>query len=163
MVIHHSLLGPLSSSQVPIEERIRTLSLAVCALGVRALLYLRAVLVPLVLAIALSYLLTPVVDLLSKRPLRCAGVTLCAAEPARGWTRCCRDLFCRLKLPRIVAVFVALGVAFAVLGVLGFIVADSVRTFASKADSYRSASKSCSAGRSASWRRRRPTCASASG
>ena len=138
MVIHHSLLGPLSSSQVPIEERIRTLSLAVCALGVvgAALLYLRAVLVPLVLAIALSYLLTPVVDLLSKRPLRCAGVTLCAAEPARGWTRCCRDLFCRLKLPRIVAVFVALGVAFAVLGVLGFIVADSVRTFASKADSY---------------------------
>ena len=103
MVIHHSLLGPLSSSQVPIEERIRTLSLAVCALGVvgAALLYLRAVLVPLVLAIALSYLLTPVVDLLSKRPLRCAGVTLCAAEPARGWTRCCRDLFCCSKRRRL--------------------------------------------------------------
>ena len=128
----------LSSSQVPIEERIRTLSLAVCALGVvgAALLYLRAVLVPLVLAIALSYLLTPVVDLLSKRPLRCAGVTLCAAEPARGWTRCCRDLFCRLKLPRIVAVFVALGVAFAVLGVLGFIVADSIHVFARRAPVY---------------------------
>ena len=76
---------------------------------------------------------------------------------------CCRDLFCRLKLPRIVAVFVALGVAFAVLGVLGFIVADSVRTFASKADSYSQRVEELLGWAIGFMEEARPTCASASG
>ena len=74
----NGLFGSLTPEEHRIEERIRTLALSVVALGVvgAALYFLRAVLVPLVLALALKYLLQPLIDILSVRPLRCCGLTL---------------------------------------------------------------------------------------
>jgi len=135
------LLGPSNRQQEAIEERIRTLSQFTCALGIlaAALYFLRSVLIPFVLSLALKHLLQPVIDMLTVRPLSCLGFTLCKRKigPFRHeWMRPFVEAFCQLKLPYWLAVCVALLIAFTVLGGLGFIVADSVHVFSERADSY---------------------------
>ena len=140
---HPSFFGDLSPEQVRIEERIRTLCLCVCALGVigYALYSLRPVLIPLVLALAMKYLLQPLIETMTVRPLKCCGYAYCVdsstkAPRASSWKRPLWDLFCMLKLPHWAAVLIALAVAFTMLGVLGLVVADSVRVFTARADVY---------------------------
>lgn len=140
-VSHPSFFGPLSHAERHIEERLRTLSMCVCAGGVigAALYLLRSVLVPLVLAVALSYLLVPVIDALSVRPLQCFGRLYCTRPAPWVSSPILRPFVravCLAQLPRWLATCVALAVAFAVLGLLGFIVADSVHVFASRAELY---------------------------
>ena len=124
-----ALLGSLSDEEHQIEERLRTLALCICASGVVAygLYTLRSVLVPLVLAVALTYLLQPLIDILSQRPLVCCGITCCRRPPeslhtVRPIMRPFAECLLQLKLPRWLAVCVALAFAFGVLGVLGFVV-----------------------------------------
>ena len=140
MNAHPSFFGDLSPEQVRIEERIRTLCLCVCALGVigYALYSLRPVLIPLVLALAMKYLLQPLIEAMTVRPLKCCGYAYCVdsstkAPRASSWKRPLWDLFCMLKLPHWAAVLIALAVAFTMLGVLGLVVADSVRVFTARA------------------------------
>mgnify|MGYP007024472206 CR=1 FL=1 len=130
-----------SGETLHIEERLRTLSMCVCAGGVigAALCVLRSVLVPLVLAVALSYLLVPLIDALSVRPLRCFGRLYCT-RPA-PWVsspilRPFMRAVCLAQLPRWLATCVALAIAFAVRGLLGSVVADSVHVFAARAELY---------------------------
>ena len=113
------LFRDLSDQETRIEERIRTLCLCVIALGVVGciLYYLRIILVPLVLAVALSYLLQPLIELLHIRPRRVCGVACCG-------------------VPHWLASCVALVIAFAVFGLLGFVVADSIHSFSEHADVY---------------------------
>ena len=103
------IFGSLSSTEQNVEERLRTLALCVCALGVvgAALFWMRSVLVPFVLAVALKELLTPVVEGLA-----------------------------RLWLPRFAAALVALVLAAAALGALGIIVGDSVSQFSARSGEY---------------------------
>mmetsp|Transcript_42076 Transcript_42076/g.116262 ORF Transcript_42076/g.116262 Transcript_42076/m.116262 type:complete len:180 (+) Transcript_42076:366-905(+) len=82
----------------------------------------QVILVRFVLALALKYLLTPLIDLLSY------SVPLLPSE-------CCGG--CRLKLPRALAILVALALAVSCLGVLGVVVGRSIGEFATHADSYR--------------------------
>lgn len=138
-----TLLGSLSAEEHQIEERLRTLALCICAGGVigYALYTLRSVLVPLVLAIALTYLLQPLIDLLSLRPLRCCGRSWCSQPPdslrtVRPCLRPFAECVLQLKLPRWLAVCLALAFAFGVLGLLGFVVADSIHIFSKRADVY---------------------------
>tara|TARA_B110001452_G_scaffold213023_1_gene183705 strand:- start:156 stop:1592 length:1437 start_codon:yes stop_codon:yes gene_type:complete len=140
-VSHPSFFGPLSHAERHIEERLRTLSMCVCAGGVigGALYVLRSVLVPLVLAVALSYLLVPVIDALSVRPLRCFGRLYCTRPAPWVSSPILRPFVravCLAQLPRWLATCVALAIAFAVLGLLGFVVADSVHVFAARAELY---------------------------
>ena len=109
----------LSEQESRIEERIRTLCLCVIALGVVGciLYYLRIILVPLVLAVALSYLLQPLIELLHIRPRRVCGIACCG-------------------VPHWLASCVALVIAFAGFGLLGFVVADSIHSFSDRADVY---------------------------
>ena len=139
-----NLLRTLSSEEAHIEERLRTLALCVCASGVvgYGLYSLRGTLVPLVLAIALTYLLQPLIEVLSTRPLHlCCGVVLCRRPPeslrtVRPRLRPFAECALQAKLPRWLAVCVALLIAFAILGLLGFIVADSIHVFTQRAAIY---------------------------
>ena len=137
------LLGDLSLEEQGVEERLRTLSLctlALCAVGY-ALHWLRSVLVPLVLAIALRYALQPLIDILTMRPLHCCGLQFCRTRPTlpscvRPALRPFVEAILEARLPYWLGVCVALGLAFATLGLLGFVVADSMHVFASHADIY---------------------------
>lgn len=138
-----ALLGSLSDEEHQVEERLRTLALCICASGVvgYSLYTLRSVLVPLVLAVALTYLLQPLIDILSQRPLRCCGGVCCRRPPeslhtVRPFLRPFAECVLQLKLPRWLAVCVALAVAFGVLGLLGFVVADSIHIFSKRASIY---------------------------
>ena len=66
------VLGELSVSERSVEERLRTLALCTCAVGVLgvALYFLRTVLVPFVLANALQQMLNP--SARSSPPASCA-------------------------------------------------------------------------------------------
>ena len=110
-----SVLGELSVSERSVEERLRTLALATCALGVLGfgLYFLRTVLVPFVLANALEQMLVPLVDVLVR-------VRLCGL----------------VRVPRFVAVLLTVCLAAGFLGGLGLVVADSVREFTSRAGEY---------------------------
>jgi predicted PurR-regulated permease PerM len=134
-----SLLTSRSTSdeESRIEERIRTLSQAICALGVvcYALYALRSIAIPLVLAIALKHCLAPIINFLSVRPLDCCGVRIGARHPRGAGNSCCSAIG-RARLPHWLAVVLALALAFTVLGLLGFIVADSINVFARKAPLY---------------------------
>mmetsp|Transcript_56579 Transcript_56579/g.129964 ORF Transcript_56579/g.129964 Transcript_56579/m.129964 type:complete len:426 (-) Transcript_56579:135-1412(-) len=103
--------APLSSRQREVDERIRTLCLVLCALAVScaALHYLRTILVRLVLALALKYLLTPLIELLSFSSL----------------------------VPRGAAIVLALILATSSLGVVGVVLARSIGTFAAHANQYK--------------------------
>ena len=123
----------LSPIQKELEERIRTASLCMCALGVLGALlyYLRSALIPLVLALALKYLLQPIVTALS------TSAPLCPIVGARGSKlREACDVVARFKVPRALAVMLSLLVAFAVLGLLGLIIANSIHLFSRRADVY---------------------------
>ena len=136
------LLSKLSPDEQEIEERLRTLALCLCALCAVgfALYWLRAILVPLVLAIALRYLLQPLIDCLSVRPLRCRGMVFfrerARCDRAPSALRPCLQALLELRLPYYISVCISIIVAFATLGLLGFIVADSVHVFSSHADVY---------------------------
>ena len=140
------MVWALSDSQTAFEERVRTIGIAITALGVLAvfLFELRSALLPLVLALFLKHLLEPLVQLLSVRPASCCGRE-CLANPIACRTpnanrgkrmQACCEYLCRLQLPRLGAVFVALLIAFTVLGLLGTIVAESVHVFAEHAEIY---------------------------
>ena len=108
------LFGPLSDSETRVEERLRTLGICVCATVLLgwSLHFLRPVLVPFVLAVALKHVIAPLVDTLQ------LGGRFC------------------IRLPRLVAVLLALTFASALIGILVVIVADSVRQFSAHADVY---------------------------
>lgn len=136
----------LTPVQADIEGRLRTGSQLICAAGVLGaiLYYLRPVLVPLVLALALKHLLQPIIKLLSVRPLVCCGrvylsrpIASCSAAHRRSrrlGSFC--DAACKLQLPHSAAVVVSLFFVFALLALLAAIVADSVHVFAERADVY---------------------------
>lgn len=131
------LFASLSPSQSELEERLRTVCLCICASGVVAygLARLKFALVPLVLSLSLKYLLQPMIDALTGMSLPSSSVSW-KMSVDHGWRRRLRSALCRLKLPRGVAVVVALCVALAFLATLAAIVAESVRDFTSRADTY---------------------------
>jgi len=120
----------LTGQQREVEERLRTVCLLLCGLAVVAagLYYLKAILIPLVLAVSLMYILQPLIDFLTRRPLLCCGRRCCVQRPnLDGVPACLRPVAesCLLvRLPYWLAVCVALVVAY------------SVRTFSSKATEY---------------------------
>ena len=75
--------------------------------------FLRGILIKFVLALALRYLLLPLVDLLS-----------------------CNGLTCRLRLPRTAAILVALLLAAGLLGLVVAVVVRSIGSFAEHSDAY---------------------------
>jgi len=79
--------GDLTREEQNLDERIRTLCLVVIALAVLGMTLhaLSEVLIPFFIALALKYLLTPIIDLIS-----------------------CRGGPCKIKLPRGVAILLAL-------------------------------------------------------
>ena len=108
--------GRLSTSETYLDERIRTLCLVICATGVlaAAAYFLKNILIPFVLALAIAYLLTPTIDLLS-----------------------CARCDCKYKLPRFIAVLIAMALALGVLFIIGVIVAESIAQFTANASMYR--------------------------
>lgn len=132
----------LTPAQREVEERLRTAVLLLIGIAVVAagLYYMKTILIPLVLALALFYTLQPVIEVLAKRPLRCCGRRCFTKKPdVTGVPRClrpCVESCILLQLPHWLAVCVALLIAFAILALLGFVVADSVRVFSSKAAEY---------------------------
>ena len=134
----------LSPQHADIEERIRTGSQLICALGILGaiLYYLRSALIPLVLALALKHLLQPIITALSVRPLVCFGRVYLsrplACETRRRGKRLqsFQDAACRLQLPRSAAIIVSLLLAFMTLGILGIIIADSVQVFSDRSAVY---------------------------
>lgn len=94
----------------PTEARVRTVSLLVLAViaTAGALYWLRPVMIPLVLAVLLTYVLGPLVDLLIRR----------------------------LKVPRSLAIGLALLIGTALLLVLGGLVSSSVQQLSANADAY---------------------------
>ena len=106
-----SLLGTeaLSSRQAHLDDRIRTLSLVICASAVlaAAVYYLQNILVRFVLALALQYLLTPLISAI----------------------QCCRA-------PRGLAILLAFGATAGGLVAVGVLVTRSVVAFSTHADVY---------------------------
>lgn len=111
-----SALGHLRGDEHLTDERIRTLCLVLLAMAVIAAgaYYLKEIAIPFLQALAISYLLTPIIDFLS-----------------------CKDASCPLKLPRSIAVFLSFGIAIGVLVVLAAVVTRSIVSFTSEADVYR--------------------------
>eukprot|EP00967_Tisochrysis_lutea_P094752 scaffold137834_cov31-Tisochrysis_lutea.AAC.2 len=132
----------LTHAQSEVEERLRTAILLLIGVFVLAagLYYLKSILIPLLLAISLNYTLQPVIELLSQRPLHCFGRIYFARKPQlERWPRFlqpCIESCMLCRLPHWLAVCVALVIAFAILAFLGFVVADAVRVFSSKASEY---------------------------
>ena len=95
------ILGELSSSERSVEERLRTLAMCTCALGVvgASLYWLRTVLVPFVLANALQQMLVPLVELL-------VMIRICGC----------------FHMPRFIAVLITIFVAAAFLSGIGLVV-----------------------------------------
>lgn len=94
----------------PTEARIRTVSMLVLAViaSAGALYWLRPVMIPLVLAVLLTYVLGPLVDLLIRR----------------------------LKVPRALAVGLALLIGTLLILFIGGLISSSVQTLAANADAY---------------------------
>ena len=112
-----SMLGAdaLSARQQRVDERIRTLCLVVLSVAVVGVgaYQLREILMRLVLALALRYLLTPLIDCLS-----------------------CLHGRCRYKLPRPLAIVISLALTGAFLALGSIVLARSIGTFAAHADQY---------------------------
>ena len=137
--------GALNASQHDLEERLRTVCLVICAMGVLSygLAKLKFALVPLVLSMSLKYLLQPMIDALTRKhrrydrdeeakwDARCArfGAVGAAVRAARRRSRAA-------ALPHWLAVLVSLLVALAFLGGVCAVVTESVRDFTSRADAY---------------------------
>mmetsp|Transcript_21243 Transcript_21243/g.45127 ORF Transcript_21243/g.45127 Transcript_21243/m.45127 type:complete len:404 (-) Transcript_21243:226-1437(-) len=108
--------GYLTSLEKNVDQRIRTLCLVICASAViaAAAYYLKGILIPFVLALALSYLLTPIIDILS-----------------------CAHCKCKYSMPRAIATIIAFAIALGTLFVIGIIVGDSIARFTANAGMYR--------------------------
>ena len=137
--------GALSASQSALEERLRTVCLVICAGGVVSygLSKLKFALVPLVLSLALKYLLQPMIDALTRRHGRSYeeddGVfeERCRRKGAFGRVAASARRRCRrVALPHSLAVLVSLALALAFLGGVVAVVTESVRDFTSRADQY---------------------------
>ncbi|KAL1499631.1 hypothetical protein AB1Y20_011830 [Prymnesium parvum] len=119
-----ALLGTdaLSLAQARLDERIRTLCLVVVAAAAlaAALHFLQPALVRLVLALALKYLLSPLIAALS------APLPLLPTPLRR-----------RAQLPHAVAVLLALALAAAALLLVGLVVCRSIAQFGAHAEAYR--------------------------
>lgn len=102
------------------DERIRTAGIFIIAVAViyGAMYVLRGVMIPFLIAIALKYLLTPLIDCLS-----------CRGRP--GCFGCC-------KLPHGIAVLLAFLVAVLLLIALAGVIVSSATSFADHAELYRS-------------------------
>lgn len=113
-----SMMGSdaLSARQQRVDERIRTLCLVVMSTAVMGLLayYLRTILIRFVLALALRYLLAPLIDALS----------------------CRHAASCKYKLPHHLAILIALVLAAGLLLVITGVMVRSVGSFAARADQY---------------------------
>ena len=119
----HPVKGPgLTEKEKHHDERIRTLCFVMmaCAVLYYLVLTLRDVLVPFFLALAIKYMLTPLVDLLSCRHR--------AGEDTAGQ--------CTWRLHRGFAIFIAMMLAAGMLTVLGVLVVRSVAVFANNAETY---------------------------
>jgi predicted PurR-regulated permease PerM len=106
----------LSVTQQRVDQRIRTFALvllSVAILGVGAF-YLRAILVRFVLALALYYLLSPLIDVIS-------------LEQVAG---------CKRKPSRAVAILVALILTAGLLSLIGAVLFRCIKSFAAHADQY---------------------------
>lgn len=117
----HPVKGPgLTEKEKHHDERIRTLCFVMmaCAVLYYLVLTLRDVLVPFFLALAIKYVLTPLIDLLSCRH----------REDTAGQ--------CSWRLHRGFAIFIAMMLAAGMLSVLGVLVVRSVAVFASNAETY---------------------------
>ena len=119
----HPVKGPgLTEKEKHHDERIRTLCFVMmaCAVLYYLVLTLRDVLVPFFLALAIKYMLTPLINVLSCRHR--------AHEDTSG--------ACSWRLHRGFAIFVAMFLAAGMLSVLGILVVQSVAVFASNAGTY---------------------------
>ena len=100
------------------DERIRTLCFVICASAVvyGLIFILRDVLVPFFLALAIKYLLTPLINLLS----------------------CNRETYprCKYRLPHGIAILMSMTVAVGGLSFLGVLIVRSVGTFSANAGMY---------------------------
>ena len=114
--LEHPLWSQLDEQERHLDERIRTLCLVVVAIAVisGACYFLQNILIPFVLALALAYLLTPIIDLLS-----------------------CQRCNMPYKLPRVISTFIAIFLAFGLVFVIGLIVATSISEFTENAGLYR--------------------------
>lgn len=129
--------GTLNTTQTALEERLRTVCLAICAGGVVSwgLMQLKFALVPLVLSLALRYLLQPMIDALTRKAARRRH----DQEAAKGDQRrlaFLRRRCARVALPYGVAVLVSLALALGGLGFVAMLIAESVRDFTGRADAY---------------------------
>ena len=119
----HPVKGPgLTEKEKHHDERIRTLCFVImaCAVLYYLVLTLRDVLVPFFLALAIKYVLTPLINVLSCRHR--------AHEDTAGR--------CSWRLHRGFAIFVAMMLAAGMLSVLGILIVRSVAVFASNAGTY---------------------------
>ena len=119
----HPVKGPgLTEKEKHHDERIRTLCFVMmaCAVLYYLVLTLRDVLVPFFLALAIKYVLTPLINVLSCRHR--------AHEDTAGQ--------CSWRLHRGFAIFVAMMLAAGMLSVLGILIVRSVAVFASNAGTY---------------------------
>ena len=101
---------PIDAKEKAMSSRIKLVCLVVIALAVvyMAMEKLQSILVPFMLAVALSYLLSPIIE----------------------W------LVNRLRVPRFLAMLVAFCVAIAILATVGLIVIRAVANFTERKDSY---------------------------
>ena len=108
--------GRLTAEELAVDERIRTLCLVVIALSVvaAASYYLEHVLIPFVIALALKYLMTPLINMLA-----------------------CHNTSCPIKLPRGIAIILAFAVVLWLLSFLSVIVLRSIAQFTSESEVYR--------------------------
>ena len=111
----------LSHLQQHHDERIRTMCLALVAVAVAyaALVTLRSILVPFFLAVAIKYLLTPLINWLSCHPDGCTGGCLGG---------------CRLPRPLAILVAVLIGVGMVLL--LALLIVQGVTVFTHNVDVY---------------------------
>ena len=119
----HPVKGPgLTEKEKHHDERIRTLCFVImaCAVLYYLVLTLRDVLVPFFLALAIKYVLTPLINVLSCRHR--------AHEDTAGR--------CSWRLHRGFAIFIAMMLAAGMLSILGILVVNSVAVFASNAGTY---------------------------
>ena len=108
---------PLNPAEKVVDEHIRTTCLAVIATAVifAALYYLRSILVPLFLAIAIAHLLLPMIDWLNRK----------------------RYILCvPYKIPRGIAVLITVLFALFIVFNIGLLIAESVAVFAKNAEQY---------------------------
>ena len=108
---------PLNPAEKVVDEHIRTTCLAVIATAVifAALYYLRSILVPLFLALAIAHLLLPMIDWLNRK----------------------RYILCvPYKIPRGIAVLITVLFALFIVFNIGLLIAESVAVFAKNAEQY---------------------------